>query len=168
MLPSVTPCTLAVRRPLVPLTLSRALPVGPSLPRGFPGGPAAADGAASAFKRLVLVARGEHSSSVVWSRAGSSEKCTGAWAGVAERCGSIYLNAVLDEDTVLLSVEDSDFGHAIRFYVAMAELGSCLAGSWVAADGTRVSAGCLEETMNLELSRSVGSTEVSPFIDQSW
>ena len=47
----------------------------------------------------------------------------------------------------------------------MAELESCLPGSSVAADATRVSAGCWEGTMNLKLGRTLESTEVSPFID---
>ena len=49
VVPSVTSYTLAVRNPLVPLALSRAFPVGPSFPRGFPGELAAADGAAYVF-----------------------------------------------------------------------------------------------------------------------
>ena len=51
-------------------------------------------------------------------------------------------------------------------FSAMAELKSCLPGSSVAADATRLSAGCWEGTMNLKLGRPVGSTvsEVSPFV----
>ena len=49
VVPSVPSYTLAVRKPLVPLALSRAFLVGPSLPRGFPGELAAVDGAAFVF-----------------------------------------------------------------------------------------------------------------------
>ena len=49
---------LAVRKPLVPLVLSQASPVGRSLPRGFPGGLSAADGAASVFEGLMLAMGG--------------------------------------------------------------------------------------------------------------
>ena len=56
---------LAVRKPLVPLVLSQAPPVGPSFPRGFPGGFTAADGAASVFEGLLLAMGGGAKSSPV-------------------------------------------------------------------------------------------------------
>ena len=65
----------------------------------------------------------------------------------------------------ILSVEDVGFIQASCSSEAIAEPGSYLPGSSAAANATRVSAGCLEGTTNLELGRSVGSTDVSPFID---
>ena len=78
-----------------------------------------------------------------------------SWAG-AEKC-CIYLNAVPDEDTII----NVDLVYATFFFTAMAELGSCLPGSSVAANATRLNAGCWEGTMNFELGRPVGSTTVS-------
>ena len=152
-----SPSTLTVRRSFVLLPLPWAFRDGPSLPRGFPGGPTEEDGAASTFRGLVLATEGVLGSS-------DARACgTGSWAG-AERC-FIYLNAVPDKDTILFLI-DVDFMHAIYWFTAMAELGSCLPGSSVAADATRLSAGCWEGTMNLDFGRPVRSTVsgVSPFI----
>ena len=95
---------MVVRRLRVSLPLLQPFPVEPSLPRGFSGGPAVADGAASIFAGLMLATGGEHSSPVVRVSAGSSEECTDPRAG-AEKCEYIYLNAVLDEDAILLSID---------------------------------------------------------------
>ena len=108
VVPSVTLCTLAVRRPIVPLTLSRAFPVGPLLPRGFPGGPAVADNASSVFKGLVLTAGGEHSSPVVRARAGSAEDCTDPRAG-AEKCGYILECSTRRRCNTLINICTSSF-----------------------------------------------------------
>ena len=94
---------MAVRRLRVSLLLLQPFPVEPSLQRGFPGGPAVADGAASIFAGLMLATGGEPSSPVVRASAGSPEECTDPRAG-AEKCGYIYLDAVLDEDAILLSI----------------------------------------------------------------
>ena len=95
LLPSVTPCTLAVRRLRVSLPLPRAFPVGPSLPQGFPGGLAAADGAASIFGGLVLAKEGDHSSFscsgegwLVGGMYGSSGGCCGEMRWYVLECNT--------------------------------------------------------------------------------
>ena len=156
-MPGASPSALTVRRYFVLLPLPRAFRNGPSLPRGFPGGPAAADGAPSIFRGLILATDGVLGSSVARTRG------TGSWAGAEKHI--IYLNAVPDKDAILLLMY-VDIMHVTCWFMAMAELGSCLPGSSVPADATRLSADSWEGTMNLDFGRPVRSTVsgVYPFI----
>ena len=103
LLPSVTPCALDVRRLRVSLPLTRAFPVGPSLPQGFPGDPAAADGTAPIFGGLVL-AKGR---AQLFSCSGEGWLVGGMYP--SECCGEMrwYLLecSTLDEDAILLSID---------------------------------------------------------------
>ena len=71
---------------------ARAVPVDPeqSLPRSFPGGPAAVGDAASIFEGLELTAGDEHSSSVARARKEHNSPGVGVGPAGADKCRYVW------------------------------------------------------------------------------